>query len=92
MDALEADMEEALVEKISACNADDGDIARAVAEHWKAVYLDPGYRLCIWWRREDATELAATTPDYDEKHAFVVLGYQLKDGKMRNDRITCRSF
>ena len=78
---------DALVEKISACNADDGDIARAVAEHWKAVYLDPGYRLCIWWRREDAKELAATKPDYDEKHAFVVLGYQLKDGKMQNELI-----
>ena len=97
MDQLKASVEtpsekdgekiDALVEKISACNADDGDIARAVAEHWKAVYLNPGYRLCIWWRREDANELAATKPDYDEKHAFVVLGYQLKDGKMRNELI-----
>ena len=35
---------DALVEQITGENADDGDIARAVAEHWKAVFLDPGYR------------------------------------------------
>jgi len=78
---------DALVEKIASVNADDGDIARSVAEHWKAVYLDPGYRLCIWWRREDAKELEVTKPDYDQKHAFVVLGYQLKDGQMQNELI-----
>ena len=78
---------DALVETISTVSADDGDIARAIAEHWKAVYLDPGYRLCVWWGREDANELEATKPDYDEKHAFVVLGYELKDGKMQNELI-----
>ena len=75
---------DALTERIG---GDDGDIARAIAEHWKAVYLDPGYRLCVWWGREDAKELAATKPDYDGKHAFVVLGYELKDGKMQNELI-----
>ena len=76
---------DALVEQITGVNADDGDIARAVAEHWKAVFLDPGYRLCVWWGKEKANELAATKPDYDEKHAFVVLGYQLKNGEMADD-------
>ena len=75
------------METISTVSADDGDIARAIAEHWKAVYLDPGYRLCVWWGREDANELEATKPDYDEKHAFVVLGYELKDGQMQNELI-----
>jgi len=74
-----------LVEKIAAVNADDGDIARSIAEHWKAVYLDPGYRLCVYWGRERAEELAATKPDYDEKHAFVVLGFQLKNGKITEE-------
>ena len=83
----DAEKIDALVETISTVSADDGDIARAVAEHWKAVYLDPGYQLCVWWGREDANELAATKPDYDEKHAFVVLGYELKDGKMQNELI-----
>ena len=74
-----------LVEKIAGVNADDGDVARAVAEHWKAVYLDPGYRLCVWWGKEKANELVATKPDYDEKHAFVVLGFQLKNGKITEE-------
>ena len=73
------------MEQITGVNADDGDIARAVAEHWKAVFLDPGYRLCIWWGKEKANELAATKPDYDEKHAFVVLGFQLKNGKITEE-------
>ena len=64
-------------------NADDGDIARSIAEHWKKVYLNPGYRLCVYWGREKASELEATKPDYDERHAFVILGYQLKNGKMQ---------
>ena len=76
---------DALVEQITGVNADDGDIARAVAEHWKAVFLDPGYRLCIWWGKEKANELAATKPDYDKKHAFVVLGFQLKNGKITEE-------
>ena len=76
---------DALVEKIAAVNSDDGDIARSIAEHWKTVYLDPGYRLCVYWGRERANELAATKPDYDEKHAFVVLGYQLKNGKITEE-------
>ena len=76
---------DALVEAIAEVNADDGDIARAIAEHWKAVWLDPGYRMCVWWGREKANELTATKPDYDEKHAFVILGYQLKDGKITEE-------
>ena len=76
---------DALVEKIAGVNADDGDVARSIAEHWKAVYLDPGYRLCVWWGKEKANELVATKPDYDEKHAFVVLGFQLKNGKITEE-------
>ena len=76
---------DALVEQIAAVNADDGDIARSIAEHWKAVFLDPGYQLCVYEGGETADELAATKPDYGEKHAFVVLGYQLKNGKMQEE-------
>ena len=76
---------DALVEQIAGMNADDGDIARSVAEHWKTVYLDPDYRLCVYQGGEKADELAAAGPDYDEKHAFVVLGYQLKNGRMQDE-------
>ena len=37
---------DAAVEAIRRVNADDGDLAEAIAGHWKAVYLDRGYRLC----------------------------------------------
>lgn len=76
---------DAAVERISKVNADDGDVARAIAEHWKAVYLDPDYRLCLWSGGDTAAELEATRPDYDQRHAFVVLGYQLKYGRMQDE-------
>ena len=81
-----------VVDRIASANADDGDIARAIAEHWKAVYLDEGYELCIWRGLEDARELMVTRPDFGDRHAFVVLGYALKDGKMQKELIgRCRA-
>ena len=81
----DGDQIDALVEQIAEANENDGDIARAIAEHWKAVYLDPGYRLYLYDGREKADELAAAGQDYDEKHAFVVLGFQLKNGKITEE-------
>ena len=74
---------EATLETIRAASADDYDVARSVADHWKAVYLDPEYELCVYGEGETAEELEATEPIFGQKHAFVVLGYELKDGKMQ---------
>lgn len=56
----------------------DDDIARSVAAHWKKVYLDD-YRLYLYGK-DDPAELPITG-----RHAFVVLGYELKNGKMTDE-------
>jgi hypothetical protein len=53
----------------------DDDIARSVAAHWKKVYLSD-YRLYLYGQ-DDPAELPITG-----RHAFVVLGYELKNGQM----------
>ncbi len=55
------------------------DMARSIAEHWKQVYLDPGYKLLLWG--EDDPALIPVRG----AHAFVVLGYQLMDGEMTDE-------
>ncbi len=55
------------------------DMARAVAEHWKKVYLDRDYPLYLYGRDDPALIGAGGS------HAFVVLGYQLKDGEMTEE-------
>ena len=59
------------------------EIAFAVAEHWKKVYLDPDYRL-LYSGKDSAELLAVPDPSH---HAFAVLGYQLKDGEMTAELI-----
>ena len=54
------------------------DIARSVAAHWKKVYLSD-YRLYLYGQ-DDPAELPITG-----KHAFVVLGYELKNGEMTDE-------
>ena len=57
----------------------DDDIARAIAEHWKQVYLDPDYRLFFY-----GTDAPGAIP-VSGRHAFVILGYELKDGQMTEE-------
>ena len=56
-----------------------GELAGAIAAHWKRVYLDPGFRLYVDGA-DDPTAL-----DISGRHAFVVLGYELKDGEMQDE-------
>lgn len=56
----------------------DDEIARSVAAHWKKVYLDD-YRLYVYGQ-DDPAELPITGA-----HAFVVLGYELKNGQMTDE-------
>ena len=71
-----------LLEKIESSSAEDYELASAIADHWKDVYLDPDYMLFLW---DDGAE----TPDLgipdDASHAFVVLGFELSDGEMTNE-------
>lgn len=74
-----------LVDGIGAVNASDGALARAIAGHWKAVYLDPEYRLFLYDGGETAEALSQTGIPDSATHAFVVLGYELRDGKMTRE-------
>ena len=77
---------DAAVEEIAGESPDDGDVARAVTDHWEAVYLNDDYRLCLYHEGEEtASELESAMPPPGGKHAFVVLGYQLKNGKMTEE-------
>ena len=57
----------------------DDEIARRIADHWKQVYLDPDYRLYVFGK-DDPSLLSVSG-----KHAFVVLGYALRDGEMTEE-------
>ena len=52
------------------------DLAFAIAEHWKQVYLDPDYKLYLHGK-DDPAQIPI-----EEPHAIVVLGYELKNGNM----------
>ena len=67
---------------------DNDPMLTAVAGHWQEVYLDPDYTIHDY-RKDDPTALEIETPI---KHAFVVLGYCLKDGEMEEElKERCRA-
>lgn len=78
---------EADLEAIHAVSDSDGEIAQSIADHWRTVYLDGKYALCVHDGRERATVLEAAMPADIGGHAFVVLGYELKDGEMTEELI-----
>lgn len=62
----------------------DYAVARSIEEHWERVYLDPEYRLSLY--REGAKpDLDYSMIPNSASHAFVVLGYELKDGEMTEE-------
>lgn len=76
---------DAILREIRDISESDGQIADAVADHWRRVYLDPGYKLYLHRGGERADELEQTAVAACGKHAFVVLGYALKDGEMTDE-------
>lgn len=71
------------LEAIRAVDGRDYEIAKAVAEHWRKVYLDPDYELCLYRGEEKAEVLRDFGIEDSPAHAFVVLGYELMDGEMQ---------
>ena len=71
------------VDAIRTVDRKDGVIAKSVADHWKKVYLDPEYTLCIWQGGQEAPELKNSGIPDSPRHAIVVLGYELKNGAMQ---------
>ena len=76
---------EADLSAVLAISEADYPVAKAVADHWRQVYLDPDYALCCHGAGDVAPELeGAGIPDA-ATHAFVVLGYELQDGEMTEE-------
>ena len=74
---------EADLEAIRSVSEDDYAIAKGIADHWSAVYLDPDYSLYLHHGEEKAAiPEDAGIPD-DAGHAIVVLGYVLRNGEMQ---------
>ena len=74
---------EADLEAIRSVSGDDYAIAKGIADHWSAVYLDPDYSLYLHHGEEKAAiPEDAGIPD-DAGHAIVVLGYVLRNGEMQ---------
>ena len=61
------------------------ETAASISDEWHRVYLDPSYSLCLWAGGETAPELAEKGLPDSPTHAFVVLGYELKDGQMTDE-------
>ena len=73
------------LETIKAVNSKDYHVARAISDHWKNVYLDPDYHLNLYYDDIEASEIANSGIPNTSSHAFVVLGYELKDGEMTDE-------
>ncbi len=82
--ALEID---SILEEIRTVDERDYRIASAVASEWEETYLDPEYMLRISIGDEYAPELQGTALEDCRKHAFVVLGYALENGEMKDELI-----
>ena len=75
---------ESLLDKIRRVSEADYELADAIVEHWRDVFLDEDYPLFVHRNGESvAAELEETRLSDTDRHAFVVLGYELKDGQMQ---------
>ena len=72
---------DAKVTAIRRQDADEGDVAQAIVDHWFANVLDEDYPMYIYRGGETASELAEIGMDFGEKHAFVVMGFRLENGR-----------
>lgn len=70
-------------------NRTDGELARAIADHWNRVYLNAEgeYALLLHDGGQTAAALEQSGMRDSATHAFVVLGFELKDGKMTEELI-----
>ena len=58
---------------------EEDELAVFIAEKWRELFMDSGYRVYVH-RKDSPAELQITG-----SHAFVVLGYELKDGGMTEE-------
>ena len=75
------------LEAIGSVSATDLELATDILDHWKSVYLNPDYPLYLYQGEESAETLAVTNIPDSPTHAFVVLGFELKDGELTDELI-----
>ena len=76
----------AVLDAIGAMDPADREVAETIAVHWDRVYLHAdSYPMFIHDGGERAAALEDTSIPDSPTHAFVVLGYELKDGKMTDE-------
>ena len=73
------------LEKIRAVSEEDYALASAITDQWRKTYLDPNYVARLYRGGERATELEQSSLADSATHAFVVLGYELKNGEMADE-------
>ena len=77
---------EADLETIRSVSEDDYDVALALTDTWREVYLDPDYRLFLSGR-DDPAVLAEYGVMNSPSQAIVILGFELSNGKMQPELI-----
>lgn len=79
---------DAALDRIRQVSEADYEIASAIAGHWRDVYLDDDYPLFIYQPGEKiASALEETSLRDSDRHAFVVLGYELEGGRMQPELV-----
>ena len=81
VEAYESPSEDDIARIDADVSALDDEIAEAIAEHWKRVYLDENYILLLYGK-DDPADLDIPEPG---AHAFVILGYELQNGEMAEE-------
>lgn len=76
-----------VLDGIRSVNETDYEIARAVAEHWFNTVLNPDYRMYTFLDENMPCPLEESGLDFSGKHAFVVMGYALRNGSMTPELI-----
>ena len=76
---------EETLEQIRWTNADDYTVASAITSHWYWTVTDKSYRMYTWKGEQKADVLLDVDPEFGKHHAFVVLGYELQGGEMRDE-------
>ena len=83
---------DAMAEAVGKRDADSGDVARAVVEHWFSNVLDDSYPMYVHRGEDTAAELEESGLKFGGQHAFVVLGFRLENGEMAPELVgRCRA-
>ena len=86
-DKVKADRKELddILEMIHLKSAEEYEVGRAIVDHWYKAVKNSNYRKFAYRGEDKATPLERSGLDFSGKHAFVVLGYQLRNGEMTEE-------